>query len=178
MTTALLVIDVQVGVVVECWDLASVVSRIASLVSRARETGTPVIWVQHEDAYLVKGSKPWALVPELVPADGELRIYKTLRDVFGESALGEALGAHGVKELVVVGSQSDYCVRTAAQSALANGFNVTLVRDAHTTEDSEDGGVKISGEQIVAHTNTYFDDFKFREGVSSRVVAADEVEFK
>jgi len=177
MPSALIVIDVQVGVVEAAWDVPGVVSRIASLVERARAAGVPVIWVQHADAYLVPDSPKWALVPELVPHEGEVRIYKTLRDSFGTPVLEDTLRAHGVDTLIVTGSQSDYCVRTAAQSALARGFNVALVRDAHTTEDSEFDGTAISAQQIIAHTNAYFDNYKFRDGVSSRLVLADDVQF-
>ncbi len=63
--------------------------------------------------------------------------------------------ARGVQHLVVAGAQSDHCIRTTTQAAAVHGFDVTLVSDAHTTTDAEHGGVHISAEQIVAHTNMY-----------------------
>ncbi|MFP3463948.1 isochorismatase family protein [Leifsonia sp. SIMBA_070] len=62
---------------------------------------------------------------------------------------------------MVTGAQSDYCVRTTAQSAAVRGYDVVLVSDAHTTTDTEWEGVAISGEQIVAHTNRYFDGLRY-----------------
>ncbi|RSH77487.1 uncharacterized protein EHS24_003464 [Apiotrichum porosum] len=179
MATALVVVDVQVGVVATCWDVPAVVGRIADLVQRARAAGAPVIWVQHDDdPHLKRDSSDWALVPELVPNDGEVRIYKQFRDSFSVPLLEETLRERGVDHLVIVGSQSDFCVRTTAQGALSAGFNVTLPRDAHTTEDIKADGVAVSAQQIVAHTNYYFDNYEFLAGVKSRVVSSNEVEFK
>ncbi len=177
--TALVVIDVQVGVVATCADVQGVISRISSLVSRARDAVAPVIWVQHaDDYYLVRDSKEWELAPGLPePLADEVRVYKRFRDSFTAPELEEELHARGVRHLVLVGAQSDYCVRTTAQSAAVRGYAVTVPRDAHTTEDAEYGGTKISAQQIVQHTNAYFDDFEYQPGVRCRNVAAHEVDF-
>ncbi|MGB8651611.1 MAG: isochorismatase family protein, partial [Mycobacteriales bacterium] len=63
--TALLVIDVQVGVVAEALDRDGVVANIARLVDKARTAGTPVVWVQHTSDELPSGSPQWQYVPEL-----------------------------------------------------------------------------------------------------------------
>ena len=55
--TALVVLDVQKGVVAEAHQRDAVVSNIALLVDRAREAGVPVVWVQHSDDRLEKGSE-------------------------------------------------------------------------------------------------------------------------
>ncbi|CAK9781761.1 Isochorismatase hydrolase [Cutaneotrichosporon oleaginosum] len=176
--TALVVINVQVGVVATCVDVKGVISRISSLVSRARDAGAPVVWVQHEDGGLARDSKEWGLAPGLPePLDDEVRVYKRFRDSFTAPELEEELHARGVRHLVLVGAQSDYCVRTTAQSAAVRGYAVTVPRDAHTTEDAEFGGTTISAQQIVQHTNAYFDDFEYQPGVRCRNVAAHEVEF-
>ena len=45
MRAALLVIDLQVGVLEGCFDVDGVVARTCALVERARAAGAPVIWV-------------------------------------------------------------------------------------------------------------------------------------
>ena len=45
--TALLVIDVQNGVVAAAHERDAVVSNVAGLVERARQESVPVVWVQH-----------------------------------------------------------------------------------------------------------------------------------
>lgn len=159
--SALLVIDLQKGVLPGCFDADGVLARTIALVDRARTAGTPVVWVQHEEDGMEQDTMPFELADGLVPADGEPRILKHYRDAFADTDLDEVLERADVGRLVVAGAQSDYCVRTTAQSAAVRGFDVTLVSDAHTTTDSEWDGVELTGEQIVAHTNRYFDGLRY-----------------
>ena len=55
----LLIVDVQVGVMNESWDVPRIVENVARAVERARAQGVPVIWVQHSDENLVYGSPEW-----------------------------------------------------------------------------------------------------------------------
>lgn len=159
--TALLVIDLQKGVLPGCFDVDGVLARTAALVDRARSAGTAVVWVQHEEDGMEEGTVAFELADVLVPAEGEARILKHYRDAFADTDLDEVLERLDVGRLVVAGAQSDYCVRTTAQSAAVRGFDVTLVSDAHTTTDTEWDGVAITGEQIVAHTNRYFAGLRY-----------------
>lgn len=162
MTDVLLVIDLQVGVLEGCWAAADVLRRTVALVRRARVAEVPVVWVQHEEPGLERGTPPWELPVELVPDAGEARVFKSYRDAFaGETGLGALLDGLGADRLLIVGAQSDYCVRTAAQTAAARGYSVTLVGDCHTTRDADWDGVGISAEQIVAHTNLYFAGLRY-----------------
>ena len=53
--TALMVIDVQKGVVGEAHERDAVVANISTLVDKARGEGVPVVWVQHSDEQLREG---------------------------------------------------------------------------------------------------------------------------
>jgi nicotinamidase-related amidase len=176
MDSALVVIDLQCGVLEGCFDAAGVVARTRALVERARADGVRVVWVQHEDEDMPHGSPAWQLTSGLAPAPADLRIFKTYRDAFAETPLGNRLAAAHVRRLVLAGAQSDYCIRTTAQRAAADGYAVVLVSDAHTTTDSEFGGVTLSGEQIVAHTNRYFAGLRY-PGASSGIATHDTVTF-
>lgn len=136
-TKALLVIDVQKDVVANALQTSQVVSKINSLISRARESNVPVIWVQHSDEYLVKDSAGWEIVDELKPLPSEIRIYKTHSSSFVETDLQANLERLGAKTLIVTGAQTDYCVNATSNAGIELGYQVTLVSDAHTTEDSE-----------------------------------------
>ncbi|HNJ98998.1 MAG TPA: isochorismatase family protein, partial [Ilumatobacteraceae bacterium] len=57
--TALVVIDVQIGVVAGAYDRDRVVGNIATLVAKARAEAVPVVWVQHSDDGLAEGSPEW-----------------------------------------------------------------------------------------------------------------------
>ncbi|KTR24482.1 cysteine hydrolase [Curtobacterium sp. C1] len=174
-TSALLVIDLQRGVVRDCFDADGVLARTAILVDRARASGAPVVWVQDHGDF-AEGSADWELAAPLHRLTDEPLVRKEYRDSFSDTDLGDVLRSLGVHHLVVAGAQSDYCVRTTTQAAAVRGFDVTLVSDAHTTTDAEHDGVRISGEQIVAHTNMYFSGLRY-PGQQHAVERHDRVQF-
>ncbi len=153
--TALLVVDVQRGVVEDAFRRDDVVANVGRLVGRAREEGVPVVWVQHHDDRLPRGSEQWELVAELDPAPGEPLVEKGYGDSFEDTTLEQVLSGLGVGRLVVVGAQTDACIRSTLHGALVRGYDATLVSDAHTTEDLTAWGAP-SPEQVVAHTNLYW----------------------
>lgn len=173
MTNALVVIDVQVGVVAGCHEADLVVERIERLVDRARSAGVPVVWVQ-DDSDFARGSDAWQLVPTLRPLPTEALVHKSYRDAFVETGLGTALADVGASRLVVVGTQTDFCVRSTAQRAAVEGFDVTVVGDAHTTRGVVRDDVVVTAEQIIAHTNHYWAGLRY-PGQRFDVVDADAV---
>lgn len=155
--TALMVIDVQKGVVADAHERDAVVANIGTLVDRAREAGVPVVWVQHSDEQLEKGSDAWEYVPELTRQEPEPLVHKTYGDSFEDTDLEEVLAAARVGRLVVTGAQTDACIRSTIHGAFARGYDVTLVGDAHTTEDLSPWGAP-PPDKVIAHTNLYWRD--------------------
>jgi nicotinamidase-related amidase len=153
--TALLVIDVQKGVVEGAHEREAVVANVASLVERARREGVPVVWIQHSDEQLARGSDEWRIVPELAPGDAEPLVEKNYGDSFEDTTLGTVLSSLGVGRLVVVGAQTDACIRSTLHGAFVRGYDVTLVGDAHTTEDQTAWGAP-PPDEVIAHTNLYW----------------------
>ena len=153
--TALVIVDMQVGVVAKAYGRDAVVKNIETLVAQARRKRVPVIWVRHSGNQLIKGSEGWQIVPELTPGDDEARIEKVYGDAFEETALEAALSGLGVGHLVVVGAQSDACIRSTIHGAFVRGYDVTLVSDAHTTDDLSAWGAPLP-EKVIAHTNLYW----------------------
>jgi nicotinamidase-related amidase len=179
--SALVVIDVQNNVVADTYDRDGVVGRIASLIARAKAEGVPVIWIQHEDEELVRDSEDWQIVSEIRPSDGEIVIAKKFNDSFADTSLRETLDRLGVGHLVITGAATDWCVRATTIRALVEGFDMTLVEDAHTTGDSEfdmtDGEkVPISAKQAIAHTNMFLCWAQYPD-VTSTIAPAAAVEF-
>ncbi|WP_036921582.1 isochorismatase family protein [Propionicicella superfundia] len=133
MTQALVIIDLQQGVLAEpgTWDAEGVVARAAELARRARRANVPVIWVQHASDELADGSPAWEFAPGLGRDEAEPVVHKRYPDAFEETTLAETLG--DVHHLVVAGAQTDACIRATVQGALVRGYEVTLAADAHTT---------------------------------------------
>src|SRR5215208_6319807 len=133
--TALLVVDVQNGVVARAHQRDAVVANVGSLVEKARREQVPVVWVQHSDEQTIRGSDRWQIVPELSPDAAEPLVEKHYGDSFEATTLETVLSDLGVGRLVVVGAQTDACIRSTLHGAFARGYDATLVRAAHTPED-------------------------------------------
>ncbi len=154
--TALLVIDVQNGVVSQAHARDSVVANIGALVGRAREQQVPVIWVTHsDDEQLLEGTPDWQIVTELTPVPEEPLVRKRYGDAFEETTLEQVLVRLGVGRLLVTGAATDACIRSTLHGALVRGYDTILVSDAHTTEDQSAWGAP-PPEQVIAHTNLYW----------------------
>jgi nicotinamidase-related amidase len=173
--TALLVVDVQNGVLEGTPRRDDVVANIATLVEKARSEQVPVVWVQHSDEGLARDSDEWRIVPELTPDDAEPLVEKSYGDSFEGTALESLLAGLGVGRLVVVGAQTDFCIRSTLHGALARGYDATLVSDAHTTEDLTGWGAP-PPEQVIAHTNLYWTT-QTAPGRTAGTVATEAVVF-
>ncbi len=145
----------QNGVVEGAHERDKVVANVGSLVERARHEDVPVVWVQHNDEGLVRGSEAWRIVPELIPRAREPLIEKQYGDSFEDTTLEIVLSDLGVGRLIVVGAQTDACIRSTLHGAFARGYDATLVGDAHTTEDQTAWGAPPPA-QVIAHTNLYW----------------------
>ena len=157
--TALLLVDVQNGVVGGAHERDAVVANVGTLVERARGAQVPVVWVQHNDDGLARGSDEWQIVPELSPNDSEPRVDKSYADSFEETTLETVLADLGVGRLFVAGAQTDECIRSTLHGALVRGYDTTLVSDAHTTEDLTAWGAP-PPDQVISHTNMYWGTHK------------------
>jgi nicotinamidase-related amidase len=173
--TALLVVDVQNGVVAGTPERDTVVANVGSLVEKARQEDVPVVWVQHSAKGLEKGTDEWQIVPELSRDDAEPLVAKSYGDSFEDTTLETVLSSLGVGRLVVVGAQTDMCIRSTLHGALARGYDATLVSDAHTTEDQTAWGAP-PPEQVIAHTNLYW-TYQTAPGRTAGTVATEEVDF-
>ena len=173
---ALVVVDVQVGVVASAVERDSVVANIAVLVETARAAGVPVVWVLHDDDDLERGSAAWQLVPELTMGEGEPVVHKHYGDSFEATGLDTVLTDLGVGHVVVAGAQSDACILATLFGGVVRGFGVTLVSDAHTTEDlGALGGAP--PEAVIAHTTLVW-KLHAAPGRETAVAATADIDFR
>jgi nicotinamidase-related amidase len=173
--TALLVIDVQNGVVDGAHQRDEVVANISTLLEQARAGGVPVVWVQHADDGLVRGSSDWEYVPELQRSPSEPLVHKTFGDSFEGTDLEQVLAGSGVGRLVVAGAETDACIRSTIHGAFTRGYDVTLVSDAHTAGDKSAWGAPPVA-QVIAHTNLYW-QWQAAPGRTAAVTETKDVAF-
>lgn len=174
METALVVIDVQYGVVGEgAYHRDEVLKNINLLLDRARSSETPVIYVQHnEPVYMEPGMPEWQIHSAIAPRAGETVIEKESPDSFHKTRLQEELEARGIKRLVIAGAQTQMCIDSTVRRAVAQGYDVLLAGDAHTTDDSETWPAA----QIIAFHNETLNGFWAGER-RVRVKPTSEIQF-
>ena len=176
-SSALLIIDVQIGLVelMSAEVQGRALLKIKALLTEARASGIPVIYIQHDGAEghpLETRTEGWQLYPSLKPADGECVIRKRESDSFFGTTLQQELEKRGIAHLIVAGAMTEYCVDTTCRRATSLGYDVKLARDAHLTRDN---GV-LTAANIIAHHNFVLDDFGAGDHVIT-VKPADQIIF-
>jgi nicotinamidase-related amidase len=166
---------VQNGVVEGAHQRYAVVANVAGLVEKARREPIPVVWFQHSDEQLPRGSDDRPIVSELTPADAERPVEKHHGGSFEDTTLETVRSGLGVGRLVVVGAQTDACIRSTLHGAFVRGYDATLVSDAHTTEDQTAWGAPPPG-QVITHTNLYW-TYQTAPGRTAGTVETKDVDF-
>lgn len=158
---ALLVIDVQIGFFKEAqteqdpdpvYQSREILERIRLLISRARAATVPVIYIRHcgpPGHPFAPGRAEGEIHPLVAPLAGETVIQKSASDAFYKTSLQQELERRGVHQLVVTGCQTEYCVDATCRRATTMGYDVVLVKDAHSTGDTE----VFKAQDIIAHHN-------------------------
>jgi nicotinamidase-related amidase len=173
----LLVVDVQNGVMRDAWDAPRIIGNVARAVERAREQGVPVVWVQHNDEDLPRGSPQWEWVPELVPAKRETLIHKRFNSSFEETALEDELALLGATHIALAGAATNWCIRATAYGALERGYDLTLVKDAHTTGTTDlADGKKIEASTMIDDLNIAMTWLRY-PGRANGAATAEELDF-
>nr|WP_163103336.1 cysteine hydrolase family protein [Peribacillus alkalitolerans] len=150
--TALLIIDVQNAMFEETnpiYDGEQLLSDLQELIRKARTANIPVFYVQHNDEEYLKGTPSWEIHYSIAPNEGEVVIQKSTPDSFHETELDEKLKADQIENIMIAGNQTEYCIDTTCRRAASLGYNVTLVKDAHRTWNSN----SLSAQQIIDHHN-------------------------
>lgn len=172
--TALLVIDVQVGMFNPSdpvYEGEALLNAISGLIDKARTAGCPVVYVQHDSSaegpgeILNHGTPGWEIHPAIAPSAGDVVVEKTTPDSFYKTSLQQELQALGVTDLVLCGIQTEFCVDTTCRRAVSEGYHVTLVSDGHSTWSSK----QLTAQQIRDHHNRvlrWFADLRASEAVA------------
>jgi aminoglycoside 6'-N-acetyltransferase len=155
--TALLIIDVQVGMFTEpdypAYQEQTLLTNLSTLIEKARTSGIPVIYVQHSESHpqapLWPEGSGWPIHPAIAPQPSETIVHKKTPDSFYNTTLQQELESRGIKRLVIAGMQTEYCVDTTTRQAFSRGYDLVIVTDAHTTYNS----AHLTAAQIIQHHN-------------------------
>lgn len=174
----LLIVDLQVGVIQNAWQAARIIKNASALIEKARRQAIAVIWVQHSDDELVLNSPGWQLAPELSPAKDEVRIYKHFNSAFEQTSLDATLAHLGVTHILLAGAATNWCIRATAYAALDRGYDLTLIKDAHTTDSLEfEAGSRVEAEDIIRELNNAMNWLSYPGRINTTASVA-EVDFR
>jgi nicotinamidase-related amidase len=154
--SALVVIDVQVGVVSNAHERDQKIANMNIALEKARSKNIPIIWVQHSEDEMPIDSDHWQIVPELKPLPSEPIVRKTYRNTFEATNFEDVLDSLNVGHLYICGAQTNNCVRHTSHAALERGYDVTLIGDAHTTSGFEWNGYVVDAARVIDEQTTNF----------------------
>jgi nicotinamidase-related amidase len=173
----LMVVDVQVGVMREAWDAARIIGNISQAVARARSLSVPVIWVQHSNEEMPPDSTDWQLVPELKPAADEPVVHKQFGSSFEQTTLEDELRKRGATHIALAGAETNWCIRATAYGALDRGYDLTLIKDAHTAAPLALGnGEQVEVLGVINDLNTTMTRLRYPGRINATATAA-QVDF-
>ena len=104
-------------------------------------------------------------------------IEKRFNSSFEETVLEETLAGHGATRVVLAGAATNWCIRATAYGALERGYDLTLIKDAHTTETMTfEDGATVRAEDAVRELNAVMTWVNY-PGRENGVAAAGEIDF-
>lgn len=154
--SALLIIDMQQGIFngpATPFAADIILSNIALLITKARQSDVRIFFARHivpDHTPFNEESPLTRLIPELqFNPQSDVVFTKRYPSCFRETGLQLQLKQSGIKQLVIAGMKTEFCVDTTCRVAPEQGFNVVLISDAHTTVDNS----HLSAERIISHHN-------------------------
>ncbi|KAF8865257.1 isochorismatase family protein [Acephala macrosclerotiorum] len=158
MATALLILDVQAGVVPRISALAiTYLPHLAQTINAARSAGVKIIYVRtcfrpsHPEISplnpifsrflnsnsLIEGSPEVEIHPALPVLSSDIVVTKKRVSAFSGSGLDVILRAQGVRKLVLTGMATSSAVLATAFEACDRDFEVTVLRDLCVDREEE-----------------------------------------
>lgn len=136
----LLIIDLQNGV---CNDgdnsihhLSELVSLVNDLIQKYKKHNLPIVFVQHNDADLIKNSESWQIFKGISYDSNAFYVDKTHANSFFDTTLNNLLNHLSVKTIEICGAQTQYCVDATIKVAHNLNYELLMKRNATTTYDN------------------------------------------
>ncbi len=141
-------------------------ANIQMLISAARETGTEVIYIRHDDGAgkpLSKGNAGYDVYEGFAPLDNEKIFDKSVNSPFRESGLLGYLREQGEHTLIVTGLQTDYCIDATVKCGFEHGFEMIVPAYANSTVDNE----YMTAEQTYRYYNEFMWNRRYARCIST-----------
>lgn len=137
MKEALIIIDVQEQLIAEKpYQYETFLNQLGQVIDWARQSEREIIFVRHQDDFLIPDTKDWQIAKPIEPMQDELVFDKTFNSAFKGTDLENYLNNKGIKNVILVGMQTEYCIDATVKVAFEKGFKVTIPSALHTTTDN------------------------------------------
>ncbi|MCP9291975.1 cysteine hydrolase family protein [Gracilimonas sediminicola] len=161
--TALIVVDMQVGVFNEAtipavFESEKLLSNVSRLIEKARNAVIPIVFIQHNGGKghpLEQGTNDWQIHPGLDITNDDFTVQKHTPDSFYDTNLKGILDSNKISRVIIAGIQTEYCIDTICRRAFSLGYDVTLVKDSHSTWNTDD----LTASQIIEHHNSLLNEW-------------------
>lgn len=130
------------------------VSNVKTLIKGARENNIEVIYVRHDDGIgqaLTRGTDGFEIYEEFGPYKEERIFDKTVNSAFKDTGLLEYLMEKQIKQIIVVGLQTEYCIDATIKCGFEHGFDIIVPKETNSTVDNKYMSAK--------ETYHYYNDF-------------------
>ena len=138
MKTAFIIIDVQKILVETGFETKKRLEKISYILDQSRKQQIEIIYIQLIETNESLTSEDWQLSPLLKRQPDERVFQKQYNSMFKETGLKEYLEQQGIKQLVLCGMQTEYCVDTSVKVAFEHGYKLVIPEGAVTTFDGDD----------------------------------------
>ena len=137
--TVLLIVDMQEGLLKRHpYREEQLLSNITSLAGTARENGIAVIYFRHNDGKgspLEKGTADWEICKLLYPRENDGVFDKNFNSAFKETGLKAYLDSKMVKNIILTGLQTEYCIDATCKAAFEYGYKIIIPKCGTSTFD-------------------------------------------
>lgn len=127
MKTALIVIDMINGM--EKWipknKMKELASNLKKVTEKARKKKIPIIYVVHKPL----GEKGMKIYDEIKPTRNDKIVFKNAYSAFYKTKLNEILKGGKIRNLIITGVSTHWCVLTTIVDASYRDYKITLLED-------------------------------------------------
>ncbi|KFM99807.1 isochorismatase family protein [Bacillus clarus] len=154
MKQALLIIDAQQELIDgneqenEVFRKTELLATLNTAVQQAIRANALIVFVRDTDVASGQGDG-FEVHNQIKIPQSAITINKQATNSFYGTPLHDLLKEEKVSHLVIGGCKTEHCIDTAVRTATVQGFDVTLIKNGHSTIDS----TVLSAEQIIEHHN-------------------------
>lgn len=123
-----------------------------------RNSDFKIIFVQHNNKQLIKGSPDWEIDKRLDKKESDYVIQKKHGNAFKNTDLKSILKERGINSVIVGGLVSHGCVKATCLGGLSGGFEISLLKNGHTNWNKDARAKSLETEKELVKNGVTIED--------------------